>query len=333
MSNNSAFRRNQFISLYHKITFTKTLKPLKCLIINPGPLYNALVAEKGISNKYTFTLLNENQNTLNLEYFINQHKFDIILIDESGNSKLNNDLLNDINSAKLANYPIYDIIHFFEFCTGRIPLLLLPDNWLVNHNILTFPLKKNTFALKRFFDILIVLILFPIAFFLVVLAYIFVKLSSKGPFIFKQKRVGKDGIVFDLYKIRTMIYSENMNNQYTIANDSRIFPIGKILRKTKIDELPQFVNILFGHMSLIGPRPEQVEIVNQLSKKNPYYQLRHFVRPGISGWAQIHKPTATPIENLEKLEYDLYYIKNINVRLEIHIILKTLKVILTLNSL
>ena len=119
---------------------------------------------------------------------------------------------------------------------------------------------------------------------------------------------------------------------FTVANDTRITPIGKILRFTKIDELPQLYNILIGDMSVIGPRPEIPAYVEKYSEQMPFFGLRHMIKPGVSGWAQIHLPKATPEDNLKKLEYDLYYIKRYSIRLDIKVLIETVKIVLTLNS-
>ena len=182
-------------------------------------------------------------------------------------------------------------------------------------------------------DILISLLILPFALGFTLIGMLLMKLTSKGPVLFMQKRVGKNGKVFTLYKIRTMTHSLKGYDQYTVKNDERVTPIGKFLRLTKIDELPQLLNIIKGDMSLIGPRPEKDDIVEELVKKNPYYHLRHTIRPGISGWAQVNNPTATPDKNLEKLEYDLYYIKNLSIFLDFRVLYRTAKVVLTLDSL
>lgn len=146
---------------------------------------------------------------------------------------------------------------------------------------------------------------------------------------YSQIRIGREGKEFKIYKIRTM---ENNEGGFTVKNDNRITPVGKFLRLSKIDELPQFYNILMGHMSLIGPRPEQPKYVEEYSKENPFFNLRHMIRPGVSGWAQIHMPKATPEENLKKLEYDLYYIKKYSWKLDVKILFKTVQIVFTMNS-
>ena len=182
---------------------------------------------------------------------------------------------------------------------------------------------------KRAFDLTIVFFAFPFALPLTILGIILTLLSSKGGAFFSQERVGRKGKPFKIYKIRTMVIN---NGGFTQANDSRITPIGKILRFTKIDELPQLYNVLIGDMSIIGPRPEIPEYVEKCAEQMPFFKLRHMIKPGVTGWAQIHIPKATPEDNIKKLEYDLYYIKRYSLSLDIRIVLQTAKIILTLNS-
>ncbi|MBS4043470.1 MAG: sugar transferase [Chitinophagaceae bacterium] len=186
---------------------------------------------------------------------------------------------------------------------------------------------------KRIMDILICLMVLPIALPLIIIGSIAMALNSRGPIIFKQKRVGLNGIPFTMYKIRTMVHSKNGYVDHTVKDDARITPVGYVLRKSKIDELPQIVNVLKGDMSIIGPRPERIDIVEHYSKQNEFYSHRHTIKPGITGWAQVHKPMATPAENLEKLEYDLYYINNHSLKLDVEILAKTIGVVKNLESL
>lgn len=188
-------------------------------------------------------------------------------------------------------------------------------------------------VLKRIMDIVICLLVMPIAFPLILIGSIAMFFSSKGPILFRQKRVGLNGNSFTMYKIRTMVHSKNGYLDHTVKDDSRITTVGSILRKTKIDELPQLFNVLKSDMSIIGPRPERIDIVEHFSKLNKYYTLRHNIKPGITGWAQIHKPMATPEENLEKLEYDLYYINNHSLKLDVEILARTIGVVKNLESL
>ncbi len=196
-------------------------------------------------------------------------------------------------------------------------------------------LKLNKYLiLKRIIDIIIVILLLPIAIPLLLIGMLSIKFFSKGPIFFIQERVGFNNKSFSIYKLRTMIHQPNyVDLNHTVKNDERIFKTGKILRVTKIDEIPQFINILKGEMSLIGPRPERLELVQKLSIEIPSYKFRHLVKPGLSGLAQINNPTATPNESIEKLEYDLYYINNLNLILDLKIFWKTFFIVLKLDSL
>jgi len=158
-----------------------------------------------------------------------------------------------------------------------------------------------------------------------------IKLSSPGQVLYRQSRVGRDGVVFRCYKFRTMRSDAEADTGATWATDDdpRITPVGKFLRKTRMDEIPQLLNVLRGDMSLVGPRPERPEFVAALEQEIPYYHLRHSVRPGITGWAQILYKYGSSVEDAkEKLRYDLYYIKNMSAGLDLLIILSTIKIIL-----
>jgi lipopolysaccharide/colanic/teichoic acid biosynthesis glycosyltransferase len=159
---------------------------------------------------------------------------------------------------------------------------------------------------------------------------ILIWLSDRGPIFFSQERVGKDGRRFWVKKFRTMIVdAEKDGARYAEKNDSRITTVGKILRLTRIDELPQCLNVLLGEMSFIGPRPERPEFAEEITRDMPYYPMRLLVRPGLSGWAQINYPYyATPAEQRLKLQYDLFYIKNRSFFLDLLIAMRTLNTIL-----
>jgi lipopolysaccharide/colanic/teichoic acid biosynthesis glycosyltransferase len=187
--------------------------------------------------------------------------------------------------------------------------------------------------LKRIIDILFSIVLLPLALPLILLGCLMMWLSSGGPLIFKQKRVGLNGKIFTIFKIRTMVHCPEGYLDHTKRNDSRITKPGLLLRKLKIDELPQLFNVLKGDMSWIGPRPERVDIVEQYNKVSNTYQYRHIVKPGITGLAQINRPAATPEQNLEKLEYDLYYINHYSVKLDFSILAKTISVVTTMEGL
>jgi exopolysaccharide biosynthesis polyprenyl glycosylphosphotransferase len=185
--------------------------------------------------------------------------------------------------------------------------------------------------LKRISDVvisfLILVLTLPMSFFVAIA----IKLDSKGPVLFKQERIGMNGKKFKIYKFRSMYQDAEKNTGpvWSTKNDPRVTRVGKILRKLRIDEIPQFVNVLKGEMSLVGPRPERPYFVEQLSGQIPYYQRRLKVRPGITGWAQVKHKYDESIEDVKvKLRYDLFYIENMSLRMDIKILARTILVVL-----
>ncbi len=181
--------------------------------------------------------------------------------------------------------------------------------------------------LKRGFEIFISLVIFIVLLPLTILIVLLVKITSSGPVIYRQIRVGELGKQFYLYKFRTMIKdAESDGPKWAQKSDERVTFLGKILRYSHLDELPQLINILKGEVSFVGPRPERPEFVADLEKKIPYYQIRHLVKPGITGWAQVnYRYGASVADSNEKLKYDLFYLKNRSLFLDIIIMLRTLK--------
>jgi len=236
---------------------------------------------------------------------------------------------------QLLFYPIQvnDLTSFYELLTGRIPPSTFSEGWFLDH-------LKNTRRpmYERFrgmVDIVASLVLGT--FFLALFPFLafFIKTTSRGPVLIKQKRAGKNGVVFFLYKFRSMYAlskdgsAETEGVQFAKKGDTRITPIGKFLRKTRLDELPQSWNLLRRDITLIGPRPERPEIVEKLEARMPYYPLRHVVRPGLTSWAVLHQNYTDTLElSLQKLQYDLYYIKNRSLILDLSILLRTINVIL-----
>ncbi len=228
---------------------------------------------------------------------------------------------------------ILDMTSFYETVTGRIPTSTFSESWFLS-NLQTAEHPVYTKA-KRGFDIfagvlfgLIFICLFPIL-------AILIKSTSQGNIIFKQKRMGVGGKVFWMYKLRTMYVlaedgsAEKDGFKFAIVGDERVTSVGKFLRKVRLDELPQALNLLKGDVTLIGPRPERPEIVEKLTQFMPYYPLRHIIQPGITGWAVIHQGYTDSLESyLKKLQYDLYYIKNRSVLLDIAILLRTINIVL-----
>ncbi|MDX1920619.1 MAG: sugar transferase [Candidatus Caenarcaniphilales bacterium] len=307
------------------------VKPLKCILLGQGPLCDELMKEKSFLKNYRILEINDEVKTdpQIFEAFAREIGAEIILIDSTSGIRLSNEFLEQLIKLKFLGIQVADMGSFLEKVTNRVPLLYLSESWFLNTQL--FNEVSNSFFLraKRLADICIVILALPFALPLMVICCGIIKLTSKGQAIYKQTRVGENGKHFELYKLRTMIQeSEKDGAQWTQENDPRITPIGKILRSTRFDELPQLINILKGDMSLIGPRPERPEFTEELKKQIPYYDLRHTIKPGLSGWAQINEPLATPNNALEKLEYDLFYIRHLSFWLEMDIILKTIRIVL-----
>ena len=184
-------------------------------------------------------------------------------------------------------------------------------------------------SLKRILDLSVGLCGAVVFSILLPIVMLLIKIDSNGSIFYKQERIGKDGEGFYLYKFRTMVNDAEKNGpEWSRDGDSRITRVGNILRKTHIDELPQFINVLAGSLSVVGPRPERPVFVDMLKSKISFYNTRHTVKPGITGLAQIRYPYGSSVEDaMRKLEYDLYYIKNRSVLLDLSIILKTARII------
>ena len=214
------------------------------------------------------------------------------------------------------------------------------QNYIARHiNLRVIPNKENILSanfyngystVSRIFDILFSLILLVIFIVSIPFVWLFNLSSSPGPLFYKQIRVGKNGKNFTIYKFRSMKVDAEADGipRFTKENDSRITTVGSILRKTRIDELPQVINILRGEMTLIGPRPERPEFVSEFIRQEPRYELRSLVKPGITGWGQVkYKYTSTLEEGLKKLDYDLYFMKHRSFYMDLTIILRTIYIV------
>lgn len=237
--------------------------------------------------------------------------------------------MEDLLELRYCGYLIEEVSTTYEAVCGRVCTKELRPSQFIFCDQLG-PGSGNLFLQKVFnFSIALVGILLTWPFML--LSAIAVRLTSPGPILYRQERVGLDGNSFMLYKFRSMAVDAEVRTGavWATKNDPRVTPVGKILRKHRLDELPQLFNVLRGDMSIVGPRPERPKFVNDFCEKLPYYQQRHSVRPGITGWAQInYKYGETFEDTIAKLEYDLYYIKNMSPTLDAYIIFHTVKAML-----
>ncbi|WP_084209926.1 exopolysaccharide biosynthesis polyprenyl glycosylphosphotransferase [Ralstonia sp. A12] len=226
---------------------------------------------------------------------------------------------------KLSHVRIYSIEKLSELLTGRVGLSHIDDNFLDDYADHYF---YN--LIKRAADIVSVLVLTPVALPLSLLVALAIRLESPGAAIFKQVRSGLNGMPFTIYKFRSMTATGEATPQFAAHADPRVTAVGRLIRRCRLDELPQLWNVLKGDMSMIGPRPEQVPMVKQFSDTIPFYPYRHLVRPGLSGWAQVQQGYVSNEEGtVTKLSYDLYYVKHCSLALDLLIGAKTIHTILT----
>ncbi len=244
-----------------------------------------------------------------------------------------NEVLKELYGLLSKQVEIVDLAKFYEEIMGRIPPFTFSESWfLTNFHEQQKKIYDRFKILMDYFFGSVLAVFFLITFpFIAIL----IKSTSRGSLFFAQERVGKTGKPFKMYKYRTMKKlnsdgsAEISGPQFAEKQDSRVTAVGQILRRVRLDEIPQFINILRGEMSLIGPRPERPEFVRQLTEALPFYSLRHLVKPGLAGWAQLQSGYYGTIEeNLRKLEYDLFYIKNRGPFLDIIIFLRTINVLI-----
>ena len=243
---------------------------------------------------------------------------------------IDDDIAHDLLEAKLRGSMVVDIRSFYEHVVQRLPLSQITDEWLLQTEGFSLNTRGSLRRLKRALDVLISLLLLIPAAPIMLITAIVVRLESPGPVIYTQDRVGLFEKEFTVYKFRSMRADAEKNGAvWASAQDARVTRFGKFIRKVRIDELPQIWNILKGDMSFIGPRPERMAFVTKLKETIPYYSLRHTVKPGLTGWAQVCYPYgASEDDARRKLEYDLYYIKNMSILLDINIVFKTVGVVL-----
>ncbi|MGI6348012.1 MAG: sugar transferase [Patescibacteria group bacterium] len=253
---------------------------------------------------------------------IKMHKINVLILEKdiSEMKGLQKTLFNLLPSG--INY--CTLSKFYEEISGQIPIEILNKGWFLEN--LNLADKRNFERIKRLYDLGIsgLMLILSLPFWPIIMLAI--KIDSPGPIIFKQIRVGKNGKNFKFLKFRTMRVEDNTFKP-TTTNDKRITRFGKFMRQTRIDELPQLINVLKGEMSFVGPRPERPELIKNLSQNIPFYNIRNLIKPGITGWDQIsgeyHSPSIE--DTYKKLQYDLYYIKNRSTYLDISIILKTIR--------
>jgi sugar transferase (PEP-CTERM system associated) len=259
--------------------------------------------------------------------FARTHGVDeIVIAMEDRRGRLPSD---DLIKARLAGVRVTDYQRFREFAEGRVDLGALRPSWFLYSD--GFRSGRIHRFLKRVLDIGVSIALLIFTLPLLVLIAIAIRLESRGPVFYRQERVGLGGRPFTLLKFRSMTVDAEKGGQAQWADtrDPRITRVGAIIRKTRIDEIPQAINVLRGDMSFVGPRPERPQFVDLLAREIPYYTERHSVKPGITGWAQLNYPYGASVADArQKLQYDLFYIKYFSILFDLSIVLQTLRVVL-----
>jgi sugar transferase (PEP-CTERM system associated) len=236
--------------------------------------------------------------------------------------------LRQLLDCKLSGVRVMGLQSFYEREHGMLRIDTMRASWMIFGDGFDQGLARD--VVKRLFDLLVSLALLLATQPVIVLAMIAVALESRGGVFYRQERIGEAGRHFRIVKLRTMRVDAEADGtpRWAGINDSRITRVGAFLRKTRIDELPQLWNVFNGHMSFVGPRPERPFFVEQLTEQIPFYQVRHSVKPGITGWSQVRHPYGASIEDgLAKLQYDLYYVKNHSLFLDLLILIETLQVV------
>lgn len=258
-----------------------------------------------------------------------EHQVDDIVV--ATNDMRNCISMNELMSCRLAGISVYRLDTFYEREMGKVLLEGLLPSWFV------FTSRFDRSVLRRFskriFDLAAATMVFAAAWPMMMLVALAIWLESggRGPVLYRQARVGEGDSVFTLYKFRSMRSDAESDGvaRWASADDDRVTRIGRILRKLRLDELPQLYNVFRGDMSMVGPRPERPEIVDQLKRQIPYYGLRHSVAPGLTGWAQLRYPYGASVRDAEeKLRYDLFYIKEQNMLFDLEILMQTVEVVL-----
>lgn len=283
--------------------------------------------EKSLEKLEGYRYLDFNKNINFLEDYVENKKIKLLLL---GKLKLDEKEIESILKIKLRGTEVKGYLDYMLDIENKIEVSYVSEEWLLNAYGFQILRSKVQNKIKRIFDIGMSIIIGILTLPIMILAVIIVRLESSGPIIYSQARVGEKEKEFMVHKFRSMREdAEKDGAKWAQKNDPRVTKFGKFMRKTRIDELPQLLNVIKGEMSFIGPRPERMVFIKELEKQIPYYGLRHMVKPGLTGWAQVMYPYGATVEDAKyKLEYDLYYIKGYSLFLDIVILFKTLKTVI-----
>lgn len=258
--------------------------------------------------------------------FQNEHRIDRILL--AGNESCREPFAHELLSLRTRGLPVEDCHSFYERLVSKIAVAGLSPEWFMRLD--GFRRDRIVTFTKRLIDVFVSAVGLLLSAPITLITVLAIKLESSGTVLYCQERVGRNEKVFTIYKLRSMVANAEAAGcpVWAAKEDPRITRVGRLIRKLRIDEIPQMFNVLKGDMSFVGPRPERPEFVQTLTTKIPYFELRHSVKPGITGWAQICYPYSDNEQgSMEKLQYDLYYIKHMSVVFDLQIIFETLKVV------
>jgi len=263
-----------------------------------------------------------------IEELVERHRIDQIIVAER-EQRGGGVPMDQLLACRIRGIPVIDLAGFYERAKSEVPIDSLKSSWLVyGHGFVQGRARQ---VAKRIFDILCSALLLTLASPVMLLAMLAIKLDSPGPIIYRQERVGLGGRIFMCLKFRSMRTDAEKDGvaRWAAKNDARITRIGAFLRKTRIDELPQLLSVLRGEMSLVGPRPERPSFVAQLKEQIPFYDVRHSVKPGVTGWAQVRYSYGASLEDARrKHQFDLYYVKNNSLFLDLLVLIETVSVVL-----
>ena len=328
-----------FQVIFRRIVCSLYMKKKNVLIFGSNHIENNIQEDIIRSLDYNYVGYISNNKSRATEYLIGsyeqmeeiiyQKKIDILVIVKDIKSPGFKKYMKRIFDLKINGLKIMNYEEFNEDIQKKIDINKINEEWLLQSNgfdILNNEVQRN---IKRGMDLMLALILMVILSPLALIVSIIIKLESKGPVIFKQMRVGENMRPFKVYKFRSMrLHDPEKYSKYTLDNDSRVTRFGKFIRKTRIDELPQLWNILKGTMSFVGPRPEWDILAKDYARQINYYNLRHLIKPGITGWAQVMFPYGESLDDAKKkLEYDLYYLKHQDFILDVLVVAKTAKAV------
>ncbi len=268
-------------------------------------------------------------DSLKIGEITDRHRAEIIVFATGYRSALNGHLVRHVLDLKTRGVQVYETPTFYMRVTGKVPVRYIEDQWLLFGQDFSGLAARERLRLKRMMDVAIALSCLVLLSPVILLVAILIKATSGGPVLFRQERLGLHQRTYQLLKFRTMrVDAEQEGPQWAAPDDARATRVGRLLRRLRLDEVPQFINVLRGEMSIIGPRPERRHFVELLEKEIPYYGLRFAARPGLTGWAQVNFPYGNSVEDAHtKLQYDLYYIQEKSLFLDLVILLKTLQTV------